>query len=209
MMSKGGRVFTILTVIFALVAMAFLIRWDKGTIHLALDAWHTGTSPTFFKYWTHLGDGIAVVAAVVLLLALRRSGAMVISTAVTGITVLIVIGLLKNVVFPEVDRPWGYFEEGALRLIPDLEQHSHRSFPSGHTTAAFALYAILAFWINKRWASVGLFLVALSVGYSRMYLNQHFLIDVFVGALLGTAIAWLNYYLFSSSNNPRLRSRLL
>lgn len=209
MMSKGGRVFTILTVLFALVALAFLIRFDKGTIHLAMDAWHQGTSPSFFKYWTHLGDGIAVVLAVVILLILRKSGAMVLSTALAGVSVLIIIGVLKNVVFPEVNRPWGFFEEGALRVIPGLEQHENQSFPSGHTTAAFALYAILAFWINRREVSVILFLVALSVGYSRIYLNQHFLIDVFVGSLLGTSIAWLNYYLFSSSRHPRLRSKLM
>ncbi|NVK29217.1 MAG: phosphatase PAP2 family protein [Flavobacteriia bacterium] len=208
-MSKGGRVYIGLTVLFALVCQTFLIRLDKGSIHLSMDAWHTNVDPTFFKYITHLGDGLAFVAAVAILLLLRRRGAMVLSVASAGVTVLLLVGVLKQVVFPGVDRPWGFFEEGALRLIPELEQHTNNSFPSGHTTAAFALYGILAIWINRRWASVLLFVLAATVGYSRIFLNQHFLLDVFVGSMLGTAIAWVNYWLFSKMKHPRMRDRLL
>lgn len=208
-MTKGGRVYILLTVLFALVCLSILIRADKGTIHLLMDEWHTGTNPTFFTYWTYLGDGIAFGVVVLLLLAMRQPGTVVLSTAATGITVLIVVGFLKNLVFQDVDRPWGFFEESALRIIPGLEQHEHNSFPSGHTTAAFALCGILSFWINKRGISILLFVLALSIGYSRIYLNQHFLIDVFVGAVMGSTLAWLNYLVFSGISNIRLRSRLI
>lgn len=208
-MSKGGRTFVVLTVLFALVCLTFIIRLDKGTIHLAMDQWHIGSEPTFFTYYTYLGDGLAFVAVTLLLLALRKPGAMVLSTAATGVAILIVVGLLKNLVFPDVNRPWGFFEEGTLRTIEGLKQHHHNSFPSGHTTAAFGLFGILAFWINKKWTSVLCFVLALGVGYSRMYLNQHFLIDVMVGSVLGTLLAYGSYMLFKPMKGKRIQNRLL
>ncbi len=207
-MSKGGKVFVGLTILFALVCLTFLIRFDKGSIHLAMDGWHVGSNPLFFTYYTYVGDGLMFVAVVLALLILRRSGAFVLSTVSTGVLILLTVGVLKQMVFAGVDRPWGWFEEGALRTIEGLEQHAHHSFPSGHTTAAFGLFGILAFWINKKWASVLFFLLAVMVGYSRIYLNQHFLIDVFVGSLLGTTLAWANYFVFSGLDHPRMRSRL-
>ncbi len=208
-MSKGGKVFTGLTIVFALVCLTFLIRFDKSSIHMAMENWHVDTAPFLFKYLTHLGDGLMFVVVTIVLLALRSKGAVVLSTVSSGVSILVLVGVLKQFVFPDVDRPWGWFEEGTLRMIEGIDQHTHHSFPSGHTTAAFGLFGLMAFWVNRKWASVLFFLVALLVGYSRIYLNQHFLIDVFVGSVLGTTIAWINYYLFSGMSHPRLRKRLL
>lgn len=209
-MPKGGRIFVSLTVVFALVCLTFLVRFDKGDIHLALDHAHIGIGDSFFKYWTYLGDGLAFVVVCILLLAMRKSAQMVTSFIATGIAVLLIVGILKNAVFADVSRPWGFFEEGALRVIPGLKQHTNHSFPSGHTTAAFALFGLLAFWVNKSWTSVVLFLVAASVGYSRMFLNQHFLIDVFVGSLLGTLLAWGGHVLFvNKMTGPRWKKPVI
>lgn len=195
-MPKGGKTFMGLTTIYALVCLTFLIRFPKGDIHMAMDAWHVDTNPFLMSWLTYLGDGLVFVAVVILLIAMRKPARMVLSVAVAGIAVLLLIGILKNAVFSDISRPWGFFEEGSLRLIDGLDQHRHKSFPSGHTTAAFTLYGLLAFWFNRRWSAVLLFLVAATVAYSRMYLNQHFLIDVFAGGIIGALIAWGTYYMF-------------
>ena len=68
------------------------------------------------------------------------------------------------------------------------------SFPSGHTAAAAAYFAIVVviFWhTRKRWARglavVVAALVPVIVALSRMYRGMHFLSDTVAGAILGTA----------------------
>ena len=57
------------------------------------------------------------------------------------------------------------------------------SFPSGHTTVAFALSAVLAARIRNPWASVGLYGLATCAAASRIYTRDHWLSDVvFTGA---------------------------
>ncbi len=60
------------------------------------------------------------------------------------------------------------------------------SFPSGHTTAAFALATSLTLRYNDQPLLIGgLYLYALSVGYGRIYLGVHYPGDVLAGALVG------------------------
>ena len=69
------------------------------------------------------------------------------------------------------------------------------SFPSGHTVTAFsAAIVILYLTKNKNW-SILLFIVALAVGYSRMYLSEHFFEDVIVGSVIGVliTICWISF----------------
>jgi len=69
------------------------------------------------------------------------------------------------------------------------------SFPSGHTSSAFATATSLSLNIPKWYVIVPAYTWAASVGYSRMYLGVHYPSDVLAGALLGSASAWLTYKL--------------
>jgi membrane-associated phospholipid phosphatase len=67
-----------------------------------------------------------------------------------------------------------------------------RSFPSGHTTAAFAAAAAVtahtsAWWPNSIWyIGPAMYGGATLVGLSRMYDNRHWASDVIMGAAIGT-----------------------
>ena len=64
-----------------------------------------------------------------------------------------------------------------------------QSFPSAHTATAVGLAAgLAATYPRGRWLFAGL---AVGVALQRMFLGWHFPSDVFVGALLGIATAWL------------------
>ena len=62
-----------------------------------------------------------------------------------------------------------------------------KSFPSGHTTSAFAVASVIAFqYRGKPWVQVTAYSLASLAGISRLYDNRHWISDVFAGAVFGT-----------------------
>jgi membrane-associated phospholipid phosphatase len=80
----------------------------------------------------------------------------------------------------------------ALALVPSARQVNmpvSRSFPSGHTAAAFA-FATGAGRVLP-WTARPLVAIAALVGYSRVHTGVHYPVDVVAGALCGVALAEL------------------
>lgn len=67
------------------------------------------------------------------------------------------------------------------------------SFPSGHTSTAFATATSLSMAYPKWYVIAPSFVWASAVGYSRMHLGVHYPTDVFAGALVGSGCAYLTY----------------
>lgn len=67
------------------------------------------------------------------------------------------------------------------------------SFPSGHTTAAFATATSLSLTYQKWYVSVPSFAYAGLIGYSRMRLGVHYPTDVLAGALIGIGSGFLTW----------------
>lgn len=62
-----------------------------------------------------------------------------------------------------------------------------RSFPSGHTSQSFFLVALLIHHYRLGgWAALGLYVAALAIGLTRMYVGAHYPRDVLAGAILGS-----------------------
>jgi membrane-associated phospholipid phosphatase len=70
------------------------------------------------------------------------------------------------------------------------------SFPSGHSATAFALFLCLSIMVNRSWLKYLMFVFAALVCYSRMYLSEHFLQDVFGGSVIGISVSFLAYLFF-------------
>jgi membrane-associated phospholipid phosphatase len=68
------------------------------------------------------------------------------------------------------------------------------SFPSGHTSGAFATATSLSLSYPKWYVITPLYVWACTVGYSRMDLGVHYPSDVLAGALIGAGSAWLTHY---------------
>ena len=79
-------------------------------------------------------------------------------------------------------------------FITDVTLHNYHSFPSGHTASAFALAAVLSFSVKNKNYSLLFLAGAILVGYSRIYLGQHFMDDILAGSVVGVISAifcWL------------------
>ena len=196
------NVFLLTSLIFILVGVLFLVLKEKTTIHLAINSLHNSSLDTFFKYYTYVGDGITTAIGVLILgiIAYKKQKY---TPLILGWLTLIFCGVLsqalKRLVYPEAKRPLSFIGEKFLHLVPNVDVHSANSFPSGHTTAAFGFFAFVVFLFfkgNKRMQLI-MALLAFLVGYSRMYLSQHFLEDVVAGALLGLVSFVLAYWIVS------------
>lgn len=71
---------------------------------------------------------------------------------------------------------------------PWQSDNSFLSLPSGHTVVAFSIASTLAAEIGNPFATIGLYAVATATALGRVYQNQHWGSDVFVAALLASAI---------------------
>lgn len=93
----------------------------------------------------------------------------------------------------------------ARPLVEALYLETGSSFPSGHTTAAMALYGFILYtvWKHEKHPLSNPFIIFLSIlivliGMSRLYLGVHYLSDVLAGYLLG--LIWLSVSIRLSKN---------
>ena len=137
-------------------------------------------------FMTHLGDMgfIWIVLSIILLIPkkTRRTGLLALIALV--ITFLIGNVVLKNWIARP--RPYEVFED-VRRLI---EAQSDYSFPSGHTSASFAVGVVYCRTLPIGYGILAMIL-AVSISLSRLYVGVHYPSDVLGGALLGTLVALL------------------
>ena len=141
----------------------------------------------FMKIVTFLGNGgwFWILCAVVLLAVpkTRKTGYAAVLSLIFGVIVTNL--LLKNI----VARPRPFAEIEAL--IPLIAKPTDFSFPSGHTTASFAVALVMLRMLPKKIGIPAVVLAAL-VAFSRLYLGVHYPTDVltgFVVALVGSSLA--------------------
>lgn len=167
----------------------YQILYRQGIILLEINRYYSSQADVFFKYVTHLGDGAFCISVGILLMFRSRAKGLLIliSYAVSGI----LAQLIKNFGFPKEPRPAEYFAKtmNSLHTVSGVELSHWNSFPSGHTTSAFAFFALIAVWVKHPVLKFICLLCAVTVAFSRMYLLQHFLVDVYAGSILGTLTA--------------------
>lgn len=100
------------------------------------------------------------------------------SGATIGLSVLVSGGLKLSI---NRRRP---YEQYPINIIKRTDSGPH-SFPSGHTTAAFASATALTLSTKKWYIALPSYIYACGVGYSRMRLGVHFPSDVLGGMVIG------------------------
>ena len=197
------RVFLIPYLILLGLGVLVVSISEHGDTVLWMNTIHSDPLNYFFRIWTYGGDGIVYgVIALLLLIFYKRFGYIFLLVgAVQGL----ISAFMKRVLFKGTPRPKKYFEgTETLDLIAGVDIHDFNSFPSGHTMTAFAIAAFLSLMISKKGWSIFLLFGAVFVGISRIYLNQHFLVDVIVGSFIGVIISLILYKVFEKYLNPQV-----
>jgi len=170
--------------IVLIAAAFFLVSYGKVNSFILLNGYHRNWLDNFFIGYTYLGDGIfAMLLALFYFFVLKKRKlgvVLLLAYASTGILAQIIKPLLHS------PRPLVYFRPEHLPFFIDTIIHSgNNSFPSGHTVTAFAIATVLAFYTTNKMQFLLLLLAAALVAFSRVYLSQHFLLDVLAGSFIG------------------------
>ncbi len=205
--------FFFLYLVFLFVLGAFLYIYEQKEGHILINKQWSPLQDLIFPYITLIGDG---VSAVVVVIALAFYNLRYASMAlITFVSTALLTQFLKLVIFTESKRPiivlWQYFhydDTSHMALAENLMKKGN-SFPSGHTTSAFTIFCFLALLSSKKWIGALLFFLAAIAGASRVYLSQHFVEDVFLGALIGTFGALILYTVMQEKYFKKLENKSL
>jgi membrane-associated phospholipid phosphatase len=183
-------------------AAYFIFQYEKIAINLYVNRYVGNKFVNgFFYYITYLGDGrLAGILLLVILLYNVRLG---LCATFSFLSATIVANTLKYFFFDNVNRPsyiFRWIEKHPVNYVEGVDMHIHNSFPSGHATQAFAILLCMAFATGKYSFKYPLLILAILTSFSRVYLSQHWLVDVTAGSLIGTGFSVLYYYLFIHKN---------
>lgn len=194
---------------FQFLALGILILSFHSNLEISLfvNKMNSPILDYFFKYWTLFGT-FTLIGPIILYQCFQKYRYALI-TSVSTLIGFFLVQIAKRFIWIDSPRPKVFFDSMPdIHYVTDVHLHSAHSMPSGHTTGAFALFFALAL-ISKRPVWQMLFLIsALLVGYSRVYLSQHFAIDVLVGSVIGTVSALTSYYWFINSSMKGLDNSL-
>ena len=189
---KPNRIFFIGYFLFMLIAVFVLSCYSKAGGFILMNPYHSAILNQFFIPYTLVGDGFFIIGIAIILFFFKKRflSLMVLSS-------FLLSGIIAQVLkyFILEARPAFYLEKTNYPYFIDgVTLHNFHSFPSGHTASAFALAAVLSFSVKNKNYSILFLLLAALVGYSRMYLGQHFMDDVFAGSVIGvlsSIICWI------------------
>jgi membrane-associated phospholipid phosphatase len=189
------------SVTLALIVAVFILTYGKENSFLVINKYNSPQFDYVFRAWTYLGDGVIWVPLFLYVLLFRRDyfvavlSSLIICTALTH--------LLKRVIYPDEFRPIVVLGE-KVRVIQGYYMNRAHSFPSGHTSTAFTLALLLVSIVKKNFWVYFLPVIAFFVGYSRVYLAQHFVTDVFAGMLVGIVSSYLSLLIYERFRKRKL-----
>ena len=191
--------FLVPTLVLALILGIMLLVLPKAELHLTLCKPHTAFLDSLVPIITNLVDWLPYL--VVLLLLFYRAGWATFLASNLLLSTLIVQPIKHIICAP---RPLTWFAENmpdvSLPLVEGVRMNYWLSFPSGHTTTFFVLFFTLSIILcaenikGKTILSFICFLCASFGAYTRIYLSQHFALDIFAGILIAIFSTMILYF---------------
>jgi len=150
-----------------------------------------------YTFFTKLGEWLGVIVLLVVLLINRAYIWIAFSAGMLGLIGLVSY-LLKIHLYPNSPRPRKLLaNDDLIHMLEWIHVNSEHSFPSGHTLMAVTCATILAFYFRSNYKILlALWIFASLAGLSRVYLFQHFFIDVGTSILIALFLNSLFIYLF-------------
>ncbi|WFR57198.1 phosphatase PAP2 family protein [Anaerocolumna sp. AGMB13025] len=163
--------------------MGLLQSMDESILFYILEHFHTPLLDKIMIVITTLGNSGFIWLIIAALLLIPKK------TRYIGIFLFLALCteyLLGDMFLkPLIARPRPFIRFPEIDLL--IKRPGSFSFPSGHTMSSFTAATVI-FWANKR-AGISAYILAVLIGFSRLYLFCHYPTDVLSGAVLGTLTA--------------------
>ena len=177
------KIAQLLSLSLALSLFTMSLVWGKNEAFLYLNANLGLFTDKVFEYSSYLSEGWIWIPYFIVLVGLYKNDKafilmnFLISTLLTQFA--------KNFIFTTAMRPMASgLDATQIHTVPGVEIHTFNSFPSGHTATAFTLFILTTYLFPNKYAlSIGI-VYAIVCAYSRIYLAQHFPLDLAGGILV-------------------------
>ncbi|WP_321317987.1 phosphatase PAP2 family protein [Labilibaculum sp.] len=183
-----------------------LLAFSEIEFSLFINALHTPFLDQFFFWITLLGDGSFLLVLAFVFLFKKYY------YAILSVLLLISSGLIsylfKKMIFVNSMRPLFYLSKSEIHIPEGIHFYYKNSFPSGHAMTVFAATTLIIWIYRKFLLSYMSLTIASLVCISRVYLLQHFFIDVYFGAILGVLESALFIWIIETKLNRLQNSKL-
>ena len=203
--------FLIPTLILLFILGTILIIFPKDELHLLLCRNQQEALPFMDKLMTIITDSANWLPFVFLFILLFYKAGWSIFLLGNMLLTTILVQPIKHLV--NAPRPFTWFKENMdinLLTADGVDFNKWLSFPSGHTATFFALFFSLSLIIcaenikGKNIYAFILFILATCGAYTRVYLSQHFTLDIFGGIWVAIISTLFMYFFYVRKvKNPR------
>ena len=181
----------------------------KAELHLSLSQHHTSILDVVVPIFTNLVDWLPYLIVLILLFYHAGWATFLASNLLFS---TFIVQPIKHII--NAPRPITWFTENHpdinLTLVEGVKMNEWNSFPSGHTTTFFVLFFSLSIILctknikGKNVLAFICFLCASFGAYTRIYLSQHFALDIFAGILVAICSTLILYFfLVRKTQNTR------
>ncbi len=182
----------------AIGVLPIILMTKKHETLLIINGFNNNVLDQLMYHITRLPELFFIVFIIILSAFFERKTFMaaVVAMSLCGISIVI----FKQIIFSDFERPFAWLSQNKIKYhhVAGISLHSNGSFPSGHTMSAFCALALAGFISKNGFVQFFLFILACASAYSRVYVAQHYLVDVYAGALIGYFYALFFYQLFSN-----------
>ena len=160
-----------------------ILHWDRRIVHAIGESRKLNKLDRMFMTATFLGDGYIWASLALALLVFggavdRRYVGVGFGVTVANIAIFRLIKTLTGRVRPE--------STAETRLRTRIDGYS---FPSGHATTSFGLAWVIFNCYPHVAVQTSVYVVAATIAFSRVFVREHYPLDVLGGAILGSAVA--------------------
>jgi len=188
-------------IFFEVVVLTYVFSFDRLDQMSLINSFHSTEADFLFKI---ISSGAEITIPILFLgYLIWKKSDLLNSYVIAYIFSTLIVQFLKLIVFKDALRPLAYFKGQAhsWHMVQNLLISEYNSMPSGHTSAAWFMCFWISLVVQKPFLTRLIIFYAILVAYSRVYLFQHFPVDTAVGAMIGTGVSLLVYYLNVSKSD--------